>query len=132
MVPNINSYYFMYLQNTMIFLFLAYALCRYLNKKYSDIQLRNYVFWIYLLFPFAYFFYVPYTEGIFMALTFLSLYYLEQNKINKSNIIGLFFGFFRVTSLVIGLLNLIKFVTNIEPNFSKKYPLKVLFLRLLG
>lgn len=132
MVQSINSYYLMYLQNIMIFLFLAYALYNYLSIKYSDIHLKNYVFWTYLLFPFAYFFHVPYTESIFMALTFLSLYYLEQNKIYKSNVIGLFLGFFRVTSIIIGFLNLIKFLRNIKPNFSKKHILRVLSFGSFG
>jgi hypothetical protein len=108
LIAKINFYNQVYIISSLLFVIFAYALDKYTKLKYTNRNLQKYVFWTYLIFPFSYFFHLPYTESLYMSLVFLGLVSIEQNNYGKSSFFGFLMGFVRVSAIPVGLLNLLK------------------------
>lgn len=114
--------------------FLAYTLSQFIAKVWNigkSLELNNFIFWSFLLFPFLAFLHFNYTEVYFLACTFGIFNFLNANKIWKSQILGIIMGFFRPTALPFGVMAWLYFAINYYKEY-KSNPTKISIFNTLS
>jgi hypothetical protein len=104
----LNFQALVYVLNFVTFTCFCYIFYRFISTKWvqksSDVQLTNFLFCSFCLFPFSAFLHFNYTEIFFLTGAIWSLDLILDKKIWKSQIPALIIGFFRPTALPFGVL----------------------------
>ena len=110
--------------NLIGWLLLLIALRYYLDKYYSDDELKNYLMFFYVMFPMSFFFHLNYIEVLFVPLLLFIWRLVDDNKIKTMAILAFLLSFVRITAVPVGLMMWLKYNYNYIHSSSENKNLK--------